>query len=206
MDTLSKHLKNNREWAKRIEEQNPGFFEELSKGQSPEVLWIGCSDSRVPANQVVDAQPGSLFVHRNVANLVVHSDTNFQSVLQYSVEALKVKHIVVCGHYGCGGVTAALQGVDMGLINHWLSHIQDTIARHKEELEQIGDEQEKINRLCELNVRAQVINIGNSPFVQRAWDLGQSVSIHGWIFQLNSGELKDLELTVSDNNELSNLI
>lgn len=197
---------NNRQWAEAVEQEEPGFFKELSKDQNPDILWIGCSDSRVPANQIVDLQPGSLFVHRNVANVVVHSDLNCQSVLQYSVEVLKVKHIIVAGHYGCGGVTAALKDQNFGLIDNWLRHIKDNVAKHRDELEQISDEQEKINRMCELNVKAQVINVSHSPFVQQAWKKGQEVNVHGLIYDLKDGLLKDLGLTVNNQKALSELL
>ncbi len=206
MDLLSELFNNNREWAQKLEQQNPGFFEELAKGQSPEILWIGCSDSRVPANQVVDLPPGSLFVHRNVANVVVHSDLNCQSVLQYSVEVLQVDHIVVCGHYGCGGVTAALKGQQLGLIDNWLSHIKDTINQHSGEIQNISEEKQQINRMCELNVQAQVKNVGHSPFVQQAWDNGETLNVHGWIYDLKNGKLSDLELTISSDKDLQNMI
>lgn len=205
MKSLPDLFENNREWAKQTEQENPGFFEELSKDQKPDILWIGCSDSRVPANQIVGLAPGNLFVHRNVANVVVHSDLNCQSVVQYSVEVLQVKHIIVCGHYGCGGVTAALQDQNFGLIDNWLRHIKDTIARHQEELDAIDDQKEKINHMCELNVQAQVINVANSPFVQQGWAKGQDVSVHGWIYDLKDGLLKDLDLTLANNSDLQNI-
>lgn len=206
MKLLPELFENNRNWAEKVEREEPGFFKELAKDQNPDILWIGCSDSRVPANQIVDLPPGSLFVHRNVANVVVHSDLNFQSVLQYSVEVLKVKHIVVSGHYGCGGVTAALQDQNFGLIDNWLRHIKDVIGQHQDELDAISDEKDRINRMCELNVRAQVINVAHSPFVQQAWDKGQDVSVHGWIYDLKDGLLNDLDLTVSNKNDLQNII
>ncbi|MFH5834148.1 carbonate dehydratase [Halalkalibaculum sp. DA3122] len=206
MKSLPELFENNRTWAERVEQEHPGFFSELAKGQNPQILWIGCSDSRVPANQVVDLPPGSLFVHRNVANVVVHSDLNCQSVLQYSVEVLKVKHIVVSGHYGCGGVTAALKGQSFGLIDNWLSHIQDVIVQHEGELSSISDEQKRVNRMCELNVRAQVINVCRSPFVQQAWEKGQTLSVHGWIYDLKDGLLSDLDVTVGGKKDLQNIL
>lgn len=205
MSKLSELFEKNRQWVEQIREKNPGFFKELSEGQSPDYLWIGCSDSRVPATQVVDLEPGDMFVHRNVANVVLHSDLNFQSVLQYSVEALKVKHIIVCGHYGCGGVTAAYENQDLGLLNNWLQNIKDVIADNRDEVDGIKSEKEKINRLCEINVHAQVMNVCRSPFVQQAWKNGQGLSVHGLIYDLETGLLKDLDLCISSAGEVSSV-
>jgi len=203
MKKLPSLFENNREWAKRIKEEQPDFFEELSKDQNPEYLWIGCSDSRVPANEIVDLAPGDLFVHRNVANLVVHSDLNSQAVIQYAVEVLKVKHVIICGHYGCGGVRASMQDQSFGLIDNWLLHIKDIYRRFEDEISAIDDENEKVNALCERNVYAQVMNVSHNPFVQQAWKKGQQLSVHGWIYSLEDGLIKDLDLCISSNEELS---
>jgi len=206
MKKLPSLFENNREWAKRIKEEQPDFFEELSKDQNPEYLWIGCSDSRVPANEIVDLAPGDLFVHRNVANLVVHSDLNSQAVIQYAVEVLKVKHVIICGHYGCGGVRASMQDESFGLIDNWLLHIKDIYRRFEDEISAIEDENEKVNALCERNVYAQVMNVSHNPFVQQAWKKGQQLSVHGWIYSLEDGLIKDLDLCISSNEELSSYI
>jgi len=203
MKKLPSLFENNREWAKRIKEEQPDFFEELSKDQNPEYLWIGCSDSRVPANEIVDLAPGDLFVHRNVANLVVHSDLNSQAVIQYAVEVLKVKHVIICGHYGCGGVRASMQDQSFGLIDNWLLHIKDIYRRFEDEISAIDDENERVNALCERNVYAQVMNVSHNPFVQQAWKKGQQLSVHGWIYSLEDGLIKDLDLCISSNEELS---
>ncbi len=203
MKKLPSLFENNRKWAKRIKEEQPDFFEELSKDQNPEYLWIGCSDSRVPANEIVDLAPGDLFVHRNVANLVVHSDLNSQAVIQYAVEVLKVKHVIVCGHYGCGGVRAALQNQSFGLIDNWLLHIKDIYKRFEDEIAGIEDQEERVDKLCELNVYAQVMNVCHNPFVQKAWNKDQNLSVHGWIYSLEDGLIKDLDLCISSNEETS---
>lgn len=205
MKKLPELFENNQKWAKRMQEKHPDFFKELSKDQNPEYLWIGCSDSRVPANQIVDLSPGDIFVHRNIANVVSHSDLNCQSVLQYAVEVLKVKHIIVSGHYGCGGVKAAYEDKSLGLIDNWLTHIRDVYDQNREELEQLDSEDKKINRFCELNVHAQVMNVCHSPFVQKAWKNGQELSVHGWIYDLKTGHLKDLDLCISSLEETSNI-
>lgn len=176
---------------------DPTFFPKLAKQQSPEFLWIGCSDSRVPANEIVGLLPGELFVHRNVANLVIHTDMNCLSVLQYAVEILKVKHIIVCGHYGCGGVKAALESHPHGLIDNWLRHIRDVYRRKAQDLMRIVDEQQRVDRLCELNVVEQVTNVGNTTIVQEAWQRGQLLTIHGWIYGIANGLLKDLGVCLS---------
>lgn len=204
MKKLPSLFENNRKWAKRIKEEQPDFFEELSKDQNPEYLWIGCSDSRVPANEIVDLAPGDLFVHRNVANLVVHSDLNSQAVIQYAVEVLKVKHVIICGHYGCGGVRASMQDQSFGLIDNWLLHIKDIYRQFEDEISSIKGENEKVNKLCERNVYAQVMNVCHNPFVQQAWKKGQQLSIHGWIYSLEDGLIKDLDLCFSSNDELLN--
>jgi carbonic anhydrase len=178
-------------WATAIKEKDPGYFSALAAQQSPEYLWIGCSDSRVPANQIIDLPPGEVFVHRNIANVVVHTDLNCLSVIHFAVEVLKVKHIIVCGHYGCGGVIAAMDDKDHGLIDNWLRHIRDVSRFNSDKLEGLN-EQEKLNALCELNVKEQVTNVCNTPVVQKAWEDGQDLSIHGWIYDINNGLLKDL--------------
>lgn len=205
MEKLPELFENNRKWAERIEKEQPDFFKKLAMDQNPEYLWIGCSDSRVPANEIVDLAPGDLFVHRNVANLIIHSDLNSQAVLQYAVEVLKVKHIIVCGHYGCGGVRAAMQNQSLGLIDNWLMHIRDTYQKYEKEIRSISDEEKKVNRLCECNVEVQVYNVCHNPFVQRAWNNGQSLSVHGWIYSLKNGLLKDLDLCISSNEETSSV-
>lgn len=205
MNKLPSLFENNREWAKRIKEEQPDFFDVLSKGQNPDYLWIGCADSRVPVNEILDLAPGEIFVHRNIANLVVHSDLNCQSVIQYAVSVLKVKHIIVCGHYGCGGVKAAMEHQSYGLIDNWLFHIKDTYKQHEEVISAIEDEEEKLNKLCELNVHAQVRNVCHSPFVQRAWDINQGLSVHGWVYSLEEGLIKDLNVSISSNKETADL-
>jgi len=191
LKTLKHFFERNLEWANAIKKRDPGFFPGLAAQQNPEYLWIGCSDSRVPANQIVDLPPGEIFVHRNIANVVVHSDLNCLSVIHYAVEALKVKHIIVCGHYGCGGVKAAMEDEDHGLIDNWLCHVKDVARLNTEKLEGL-DEHQKIDLLCELNVREQVSNVCSTSVVQKAWDHGQELSVHGWIYNIENGLLKDL--------------
>ncbi|MDM3872418.1 carbonate dehydratase [Porticoccus sp. W117] len=196
MMTLHDLLNNNREWSRSLVEQDAEFFTRLSKQQTPEYLWVGCADSRVPANEIVGMQPGELFVHRNVANLVYGTDPNALSVIQYAVEALKVKHIIVCGHYGCGGVKASTEGKELGLIDSWLSGIKQVYQNHAEELEQLqGDA--RIDRLCELNVCQQVENVSQLPVVQRAWRNGHELTVHGWIYGLSDGLLNDLGVSIN---------
>jgi carbonic anhydrase len=197
MDALNPLLVNNRKWAEQIEREEPGFFENLSKQQNPEYLWIGCADSRVSADAIVDLPPGEIFVHRNIANVVVHTDLNCLSVIQYAVEVLKVKHIIVCGHYGCGGIQAAMEKKNHGLIDNWLRHIRDVYRFHQEQLDTIADPVERRNRLCELNVIEQVANVCNSTMVKKAWHRKQPLSVHGWIYSLEDGLLRDLDVTVS---------
>lgn len=205
MDTLSRLLENNRNWAAGISETNPSFFPGLAQQQTPELLWIGCSDSRVPANQITGLLPGELFVHRNVANLVNHTDMNCLSVLQYAIEILKIKHIIVCGHYGCGGVKAALDSESHGLVDNWLRQIRDIHQRRAGELLQYPSAVERINRLCELNVIEQVKNVANTTIVQEAWRRDQKVTIHGWIYSISDGFLKDLDANVSSFLDLARL-
>ncbi|MGC1951921.1 MAG: carbonate dehydratase [Gammaproteobacteria bacterium] len=205
MNALAHLFKNNRLWATSMTETEPDFFTKLAQQQAPDSLWIGCSDSRVPANQIVGLLPGELFVHRNVANLVIHSDMNCLSVLQYAVDVLKIKHIIVCGHYGCGGVKAAIDSRPHGLIDNWLRHVRDIYLQYKEDLDRKADETERLDRLCELNVRQQVVNVGNTTIVQDAWARNQSVTVHGWIYRVADGLLKDLGLSVSAENAVFDL-
>jgi carbonic anhydrase len=197
MSALNHLLKNNQIWANRIEKEDPKFFQQLSKQQQPEYLWIGCSDSRVSADAIVDLPPGEVFVHRNIANLVVHTDLNCLSVIQYAVEVLEVKHIIVCGHYGCGGITAAIEKKNHGLIDNWLRHIRDVYRFHETQLNAISDVTERKNRLCELNVIEQVANVCNSTIVKKAWIRKQPLAVHGWIYSLEDGLLNDLDVTTS---------
>jgi carbonic anhydrase len=192
MEKLRQLFVRNREWAAEMVAKNPEFFADLMEQQTPRYLWIGCSDSRVPANQIVGLAPGEMFVHRNVANVVVHSDLNCLSVVQYAVDVLHVRHIMVVGHYGCGGVRAAASDLRMGLIDNWLRHVQDVRDQHRAELDAIPDETERIDRLCELNVTAQVHNLAQTTIVRDAWDRGQTLGIHGWIYRLQDGLLRDL--------------
>jgi carbonic anhydrase len=194
MDDLQHLLDNNRRWAERIEGANPGFFAALAQQQTPQYLWIGCSDSRVPANQIVDLMPGELFVHRNVANVVNHTDLNLLSVLQFSIEVLRVRHVIVCGHYGCGGVRAALEDEPHGLIDNWLQAIKDVRRHEWDQLAPLPSD-ERVNRLCELNVMAQVENVAQTTVVQDAWRRGQSLTIHGWIYSIGDGILRDLHVS-----------
>jgi carbonic anhydrase len=192
------HLKqNNRRWAEGKVAADPDFFHRLERQQAPEYLWIGCADSRVPANEIVGLDPGELFVHRNVANLAPPQDANYLSVLQFAVEVLKVRHILVVGHYGCGGVTAAVDGKRRGLVDHWLHPIREVFESHRHELEAITDARHRMNRLCELNVMRQVRNVASDVFVQDAWARGQELSVHGWVYALENGLVTDLQVTVS---------
>lgn len=190
-----KHLfDNNSAWTTKINKQDPAFFSGLAKQQSPEILWIGCSDSRVPPTQIMDLAPGDLFVHRNIANVIVHTDLNCLSVMQYAVEVLKVKHIIVCGHYGCGGVKAALEDQENGLIDNWLAHIKDVKRKHSDALRNLSADQ-KHHTLCELNVKEQVRNVCHTTIVQKAWKNDAELAVHGWIYNLEDGLLKDLEIS-----------
>lgn len=203
MRVLKNLFDKNKNWAEGVKKTDPDFFHNLSKQQSPEYLWIGCSDSRVPANQIVDVMPGEIFVHRNIANVVVHTDLNCLSVLQYAVDVLKVKHVIVCGHYGCGGVKAAMENKEHGLIDNWLRHIKDVYRYHQEEIDALKDEKEKVNLLCEFNVREQVANVCHTTIVQGAWKAGQELSVHGWIYGIEDGLLKDLDLCITGPEEIS---
>ena len=202
MRTLNQLLENNRAWAEKIKAQDPAFFEQLSKQQTPHYLWIGCSDSRVPANQIIGVPPGELFVHRNVANVVVHTDLNCLSVIQFGVDVLGVKHLIVCGHYGCGGVQAALDNARLGLIDNWLRHVQDVRQKHEALLAGV-DETERSNKLCELNVIEQVSNVCQTTIVQSAWERGQELAVHGWIYGLSDGLIRDLNISTSNQDELA---
>ena len=196
MSKLDVLFEKNRDWALSVKTNDPLFFEKLSAQQSPEYLWIGCSDSRVPANQIVGLMPGEVFVHRNVANMVVHTDLNCLTVLQYAVDVLKVKHVMVVGHYGCGGVAAAYENADNGLIDNWLRNIKDVQYHHQLQLDAIEDKTQRLELLCELNVVSQVSNVCHTTIVQNAWRRGQPLAIHGWVYSLADGLLKDLDCTV----------
>jgi carbonic anhydrase len=197
------HLKaKNRAWAGRKVAADAEFFRRLERQQAPEYLWIGCSDSRVPANEIVDLDPGELFVHRNVANLAPPQDANYLSVLQFAVDVIKVKHIMVVGHYGCGGVRAAVDGQRRGLVDHWLHPIREVAHDHKHELDAIPEEDARLNRLCELNVKRQVQNVASDVFVQEAWARGQTLSVHGWVYSLSNGLITDLNVTVNGPDDL----
>jgi carbonic anhydrase len=199
---LNSLFKRNKAWAKGMVEENPNFFADLSIQQTPDYLWIGCADSRVPANQVVDLKPGEVFVHRNIANVVVHTDLNCLSVIQYAINVLEVKHIIVCGHYGCGGVKAAFQNQELGLIDNWLRHIKDVYRIHREEIDAQPSERERIDMLCEKNVIEQVANVCHTSLVQQAWRQNQDLTIHGWIYSIENGLLKSLDTEVSDAGDL----
>ncbi|HSI68916.1 MAG TPA: carbonate dehydratase [Gillisia sp.] len=195
-------IENNKKWVETKLDLDPEFFEKLSKGQQPPVLWIGCADSRVPANEIIGAQPGEVFVHRNIANMVIHTDMNMLSVLDYAVNALKVKHVIVCGHYGCGGVNAAMGNSSIGLIDNWVRHIKDVYRLHKDELDGISDEKQKFDRFVELNVTEQVFDLAKTSIVQGAWEKGQDLEIHGWVYGLDSGVIKDLGVNFKNDSEL----
>lgn len=200
MKKLKRLFDQNLAWAEGVKKENPEFFSQLSKQQAPELLWIGCSDSRVPANEIVNLPPGEVFVHRNIANVVVHTDLNCLSVIQYAVDILKVKHIVVSGHYGCGGIKAAMENTEHGLIDNWLRHIKDVVRFHSDTLDKL-EGKEKFDRLCELNVAEQVANVCNTTAVQDAWKRGDELTIHGWIYGIDNGILKDLDLCITSNEE-----
>ncbi|HTF18990.1 MAG TPA: carbonate dehydratase [Chryseolinea sp.] len=195
MDLYNSLLDGNKVWVREKLEQDPEFFERLSKGQNPQFLWIGCSDSRVPANEITNTQPGDIFVHRNIANMVVHSDMNMLSVLDYAVNILNVKHVVVCGHYGCGGVKAAMSNDQYGLVDNWLRFIKDVYRTHSRELDSIRDEEERFNRFAELNVIEQVFDLVKTTIIQNAWRDRQAPLVHGWIYDIKTGLIKDLEVT-----------
>jgi carbonic anhydrase len=199
--SIDRLFQNNAAWIKSKTDRDPDFFMRLARQQAPEYLWIGCSDSRVPANEIVGLDPGEMFVHRNVANLVVASDLNLLSVLQFAVQILKVRHVIVCGHYGCGGIAAAVQRVELGLIDNWLLPIKHTWLRHREELEHL-DEHARMNRLCELNVVQQARNVAATTIVQDAWAAGRPLAVHGWVYGIENGRLRDLHCTISRPDQL----
>ena len=196
MRILGDLFANNRKWAEESVREDPEFFTRLASQQAPQFLWIGCSDSRVPANQIVGLAPGEMFVHRNVANVVVHADLNCLSAIQFAVEVVKVRHIIVCGHYGCGGVLAALRDEKLGLVDNWLRHVQDVRAKHQPQLDELPTETERHRRLCELNVIEQVMNVSRTTVVRDAWARGQSVAVHGWVYDLHDGLLRDLDVCI----------
>jgi carbonic anhydrase len=202
MRTLKQLLDNNRAWAENITAHDPDFFQRLAALQAPKYLWIGCSDSRVPANQIIGLLPGEVFVHRNIANVVVHTDLNCLSVIQFAVEVLHIEDIIVCGHYGCGGVRAAMLNQELGLIDNWLRHIKDVYQKHEHDLDSMSDEGRRFDRFCELNVIEQVANVCHTTIAQGAWRRGQTLNVHGWIYGLQDGRLRDLNITVTSADEL----
>ena len=204
-DFYKKIIENNKEWVESKLALDPNFFADLAKGQTPPLLWIGCSDSRVPANEIIGAKPGEVFVHRNIANMVIHSDMNMLSVLDYAVNVLKVRHVLVCGHYGCGGIKAAMGNESVGIIDNWIRHIKDVYRLHHKELDAIEDETERFNRFVELNVIEQVYDLAKTSIVQSAWKRGQELAIHGWVYGLNSGYVTDLNVNFSSDKDLSNV-
>lgn len=203
MSKLDALFDKNREWAQSVKTSDPLFFQKLAAQQNPEYLWIGCSDSRVPANQIVGLMPGEVFVHRNVANMVVHTDFNCLTVLQYAVDVLRVKHIMVVGHYGCGGIIAAYENADNGLIDNWLRNIKDVQHRHRKKIESLDSKTERLDLLCELNVKTQVAHVCHTTIVQNAWQRGQALAVHGWVYSLNDGLLKDLDCTVERADQIA---
>ena len=206
METFYKQLlDNNKKWVDSKLNQDPDFFKKLASGQKPPVLWIGCADSRVPANEIIGAQPGEVFVHRNIANMVVHSDMNMLSVLDYAVNVLEVKHVIVCGHYGCGGVQTAMTNKHVGLIDNWIRHIKDVYRFHNEELNAIEDEKKRFDRFVELNVVEQVLDLAKTSIVQGAWERGQNLHVHGWVYDIRDGLINDLDITIRDNTSLSSV-
>lgn len=205
MSDINRLLKNNKVWSKKIKENHPTFFKELSKQQTPEYLWIGCSDSRVPANEIVGLLPGEIFVHRNIANVVVHTDLNALSVIQFAVDILNVKHIIVCGHYDCGGIKAAIEKKEHGLIDNWLRHIKDVYRYNLKEFTNLKSAKEKINKLCEINVYEQVANVCNTTIVQNAWRNGKDLTVHGWIYGLSNGLIKDLKISASSSDKINSI-
>jgi carbonic anhydrase len=204
-DFYKKILDNNKKWVEDKLAIDKDFFKDLSKGQNPPLLWIGCSDSRVPANEIIGAAPGEVFVHRNIANMVIHSDMNMLSVLDYAVNALKIKHIIVCGHYGCGGVKAAMGNDSIGIIDNWIRHIKDVYRHHRTYLDSIIDEGERFNKFVEINVKEQVYDLAKTSIVQSAWKSGQEVTIHGWVYGLNSGYVTDLNVNIDSNEKLDDV-
>ena len=196
-------LDKNKEWVSTSLEKDPDFFNRLSQGQQPPILWIGCSDSRVPANEIIGAPPGEVFVHRNIANMVIHSDMSMLSVLDFAVNVLKVKHVIVCGHYGCGGVKAAMSNKQIGLIDNWIRHIKDVYRLHQDELNSISNEDERFNRFVQVNVKEQVLDVAKTSIIQNAWSNGQEIHLHGWVYDINDGIIDDLNITLKNNSSLS---
>lgn len=204
-DFYKKILDNNKKWVENKLAVSPNYFKNLADGQNPPLLWIGCSDSRVPANEIIGAEPGEVFVHRNIANMVVHSDMNMLSVLDYAVNALKVKHVIVCGHYGCGGVKAAMGNSSIGIIDNWIRHIKDVYRFHQQELDAIIDEKKRFNTFVEINVKEQVLDLAKTSIVQNAWKNGQELSLHGWVYGLNDGYVTDLGVNFSCDKDLDDV-
>lgn len=204
-DFYKKILDNNKKWVEAQLAQDADYFNDLSKGQNPPLLWIGCSDSRVPANEIIGAKPGEVFVHRNIANMVVHSDMNMLSVLDYAVNVLKVKHVIVCGHYGCGGVKAAMGNDSIGIIDNWIRHIKDVYRLHNSYLDSIQNEDDRFNTFVEINVKEQVFDLAKTSIVQAAWRIGQELTLHGWVYGLNSGYVTDLEVNMRSNKDLDDV-
>jgi carbonic anhydrase len=203
MRVLKNLFENNRAWADDVKRQDPEFFSRLAAQQTPQYFWIGCSDSRVPANQIVGMAPGEMFVHRNVANLVVHTDLNCLSAMQFAVDVLRVGHIIVCGHYGCGGILASLRDDKLGLVDNWLRHVQDVRAKYQPELDALGSEAERHRRLCEVNVIEQVVNVARTSVVRDAWSRGQTLAVHGWIYDVHDGLLRDSGICVTTESEVT---
>ena len=201
-DFYKKILENNKVWVESKLEVDPNYFKDLAKGQTPPLLWIGCSDSRVPANEIIGAKPGEVFVHRNIANMVIHSDMNMLSVLDYAVNVLKVKHVIVCGHYGCGGIKAAMSNDSIGIIDNWIRHIKDVYRLHQNVLDSISDENERFNKFVELNVKEQVFDLAKTSIVQSAWKNNHDLYLHGWAYGLNSGFVTDLNVNISSDKDL----
>ena len=204
-DFYKKILDNNKAWVETQLSIDPEFFNDLAKGQTPPLLWIGCSDSRVPANKIIGAKSGEVFVHRNIANMIVHSDMNMLSVLDYAVNVLKVKHVIVCGHYGCGGVKAAMGNSSIGIIDNWIRHIKDVYRLHNAYLDGIEDEDQRFNTFVEINVKEQVFDLAKTSIVQGAWKNGQELSLHGWVYGLNSGYVTDLNVNISSDEDLDDV-
>lgn len=203
-DFYKKILENNKKWVKNKLALDPDFFNKLKDTQSPPLLWIGCSDSRVPANEIIGAQSGEVFVHRNIANMVIHTDMNMLSVLDYSVNVLKVKHVIVCGHYGCGGIKAAMENNSVGIIDNWIRHIKDSYKFRKDDIQAIEDEKERFDKFVEWNIKQQVLNLSVTSIVQQAWKNGQKLSVHGWVYGLDTGLVKDLDVTFSSHDDIRN--
>jgi carbonic anhydrase len=201
-DFYKKILENNKVWVESKLEVDPNYFKDLAKGQTPPLLWIGCSDSRVPANEIIGAKPGEVFVHRNIANMVIHSDMNMLSVLDYAVNVLKVRHVIVCGHYGCGGIKAAMSNDSIGIIDNWIRHIKDVYRLHQNVLDSISDENERFNKFVELNVKEQVFDLAKTSIVQSAWKNNHDLYLHGWAYGLNSGFVTDLNVNISSDKDL----